>query len=58
MWALQVYTARVISELGIEVVFKSKNLLYYTFVELQNIPDLIPILFYPNLVHSLYLFTY
>src|ERR1700751_6142581 len=29
-----------------EVVFESKNLLRYTFVELQNVPDLIPITSY------------
>jgi hypothetical protein len=39
VWALQVYTKRVISELVIEVVFESKNSLHYTFVELQNGPD-------------------
>jgi hypothetical protein len=32
VWALQVYTKRVISELVLEVIFESKNLLHYTFV--------------------------
>ena len=35
-WALQVYTTRVIPELAMEITYKSKNLLHYTFAELRN----------------------
>ena len=47
--ALQVYTKRIISELAMEVVFKSKNL----FVELPKFPDFDShSLFHPIPFHS------
>ena len=39
--ALQAYTTGIVPESAIEVVFESKHLLYYTFVQLQNVLDLI-----------------